>query len=104
MSEYDFGFVYPPENSKGVKVTVNKFRNQWYVHLREYMEDQDEGTWFPTKKGIAIKAEYVDILAYIFTDAGNLLTQIYYDDIYEIIGEKQLDLFEDIQDERKSMG
>lgn len=104
MSEYDFGFVYPPENNKGVKVTVNKFRNQWYVHLREYMEDQDEGTWFPTKKGIAIKAEYVDILAYIFTDAGNLLTQIYYDDIYEIIGEKQLDLFEDIQDERKSMG
>ena len=93
MSEYDFGFVYPPENNKGVKVTVNKFRNQWYVHLREYMEDQDEGTWFPTKKGIAIKAEYVDILAYIFTDAGNLLTQIYYDDIYEIIGEKQLDLF-----------
>lgn len=96
MSEYDFGFVYPPENNKGVKVTVNKFRNQWYVHLREYMEDQDEGTWFPTKKGIAIKAEYVDILAYIFTDAGNLLTQIYYDDINGIIGEKQLDLFEDI--------
>ena len=96
MSEYDFGFVYPPENNKGVKVTVNKFRNQWYVHLREYMEDQDEGTWFPTKKGIAIKAEYVDILAYIFTDAGNLLTQIYYDDIDGIIGEKQLDLFEDI--------
>ena len=96
MSEYDFGFVYPPENNKGVKVTVNKFRNQWYVHLREYMEDQDEGTWFPTKKGIAIKAEYVDILAYIFTDAGNLLTQIYYDDISGIIGEKQLNLFEDI--------
>jgi hypothetical protein len=96
VSEYDFGFVYPPENNKGVKVTVNKFRNQWYVHLREYMEDQDEGTWFPTKKGIAIKAEYVDILAYIFTDAGNLLTQIYYDDIDGIIGEKQLDLFEDI--------
>lgn len=91
--EYDFGFIYPPENGKGVKVTVNKFRHQWYVHLREYMEDADEGTWFPTKKGIAIKSEFVDILAYIFTDAGNLLTQIYYDEVNGIIKEKQLELF-----------
>jgi hypothetical protein len=94
VSEYDFGFISPPENGKGVKVTVNKFRHQWYVHLREYMEDQDEGTWFPTKKGIAIKAEYVDILAYVFNDAGNLLTDIYYKEINKLINEKQLELFE----------
>ncbi len=104
MSEYDFGFISPPENGKGIKVTVNQFRHQWYVHLREYMEDQDEGTWFPTKKGIAVKAEYVDILAYVFTDAGKLLTQLYYDEINGLINEKQLELFEDIDNERKSMG
>ncbi len=95
MSEYDFGFISPPENGKGIKVTVNKFRHQWYVHLREYMEDQDEGTWFPTKKGIAIKSEYVDILAYVFADAGKLLTQIYYDEVNGILDERQLELFGD---------
>lgn len=97
--EYDFGFITAPENGKGTKVTVNKFREQWYIHLREYMEDQDTGTWFPTKKGIAIKSEYVDVLAYIFTDAGKLLTSIYYDEIAGISTQKQLELFEGL-DER----
>lgn len=59
------------------------------------MEDQDEGTWFPTKKGIAIKSEYVDILAYVFADAGKLLTQIYYDEVNGILDERQLELFGD---------
>ena len=95
MEEYDFGFITAPENGKGVKVTVNKFRHQWYVHLREYMEDQDTGTWFPTKKGIAIKSELIDVVAYMFSDAGSLLTSIYYDEISGISNEKQLRLFED---------
>ena len=59
------------------------------------MEDQDEGTWFPTKKGIAVKAEYADLLAYVFSDAGKLLTQIYYDELNNIIAEKQLELFKE---------
>lgn len=95
MSEYDFGFISPPNDGKGIKVTVNKFKHQWYIHLREYMEDQDEGTWFPTKKGIAVKAEYADLLAYVFSDAGKLLTQIYYDELNNIIAEKQLELFKE---------
>ena len=40
--EYDLGFVTTPMNGKVLKVTVNQFREQWYVHLREYMEDPDE--------------------------------------------------------------
>lgn len=75
--EYDFGFIAPPVDGKGVKVTVNQFRNQWYLHLREYIEDPDEGIWFPTKKGIAVKAEDVDTIATMFADAGELLRDIY---------------------------
>lgn len=88
--EYDFGFVNKQPNGKGLKVTVNCFRGQWYVHLREYIHDLDEDIWFPTKKGIAIKAEYVDTVAKLFSDAGELLTDIYYKDLPI---EKQLELF-----------
>lgn len=94
--EFDLGFVTTPENGKGLKVTINKFRDQWYVHLREYMEDPDEGIWFPTKKGIAIKSEYVDVVAEMFADAGHLLTNIYRGNIKNLILEnKQLELFKE---------
>jgi hypothetical protein len=95
MDEYDLGFVHPPTNGKALKVTVNEFRGQWYVHLREYIEDQDEGIWFPTKKGIAIKAEDVDVVGQMFIDAGSLLTDIYLGIVNnEVLDNKQLDLFE----------
>ena len=94
MGEYDFGFVHPPIAGKALKVTVNEFRGQWYVHLREYIEDQDEDIWFPTKKGIAIKAEYVDVVGQMFLDAGDLLTSIYLDTVNnEVLDNKQLELF-----------
>ena len=99
MEEYDFGFISSPENGKGVKVTVNKFRSQWYVHIREYIYDGDSDTRFPTKKGIAIKAEYVDIVSYILSDVGNLLTDIYYSELNDILPEKQLNLFEDYNED-----
>lgn len=88
--EYDLGFVNKQNNGKGLKVTVNCFRDQWYVHLREYIHDLDDDIWFPTKKGIAVKAEDVDTVAYMFTDAGKLLTDLYYKDLPI---EKQLELF-----------
>jgi len=95
MDEYDLGFVHQPINGKGLKVTVNQFKGQWYVHLREYIEDPDEEIWFPTKKGIAIKAEYVDVIAQMFSDAGELLTSIYLGTINnEVLDSKQLELFE----------
>lgn len=95
MDEYDLGFVHQPVNGKGLKVTINQFRGQWYVHLREYIEDPDEEIWFPTKKGIAIKAEYVDVIAQMFSDAGQLLTSIYLGTINnEVLDNKQLELFE----------
>lgn len=94
--EHDLGFAYTPINGKGLKVTVNKFRDQWYVHLREYIEDPENGVWFPTKKGIALKAEYVDVVAEMFADAGKLLTNIYRGDINNLLTEgKQLELFDE---------
>jgi hypothetical protein len=94
--EYDLGFVTTPMNGKALKVTVNQFREQWYVHLREYMEDPDEGIWFPTKKGIAIKAEYVDIVAQMFSDAGQLLSHIYLDHVNNtVLDNRQLELFKE---------
>jgi hypothetical protein len=95
MDEYDLGFVHPPINGKGLKVTINQFRDQWYVHIREYIEDPDEEIWFPTKKGIAIKAEYVDVIGQMFLDAGGLLTSIYLDTVNnKVLDNKQLQLFE----------
>ncbi len=93
--EYDFGFVAHPINGKGTKVTVNQFRNQWYVHLREYIEDPDENIWFPTQKGIAIKAEDVDTVAAMFRDAGQLLTEIYRNGVEKLIDNRQLSLFDE---------
>jgi hypothetical protein len=95
VEEYDFGFIQPPTNGKGVKITVNKFRSQWYVHIREYMYDGDTDIWFPTKKGIAIPSEYIDVTTFILSDVGQLLTHIYYRDLNMLLPEKQLELFED---------
>lgn len=95
MEEYDFGFIAPPANGKGVKITVNKFRSQWYVHVREYIHDEDTDSWFPTKKGIAIQAEYIDLVSYILGDVGSLLTDIYYRDLNKLLPQRQLELFED---------
>ncbi len=95
MDEYDFGFISEPINGKGTKITVNQFRGQWYVHIREYMQDQDTGEWFPTKKGMSIKSEYLDVVTAILTNVGVLLTDIYYQDVAKILPERQLNLFKD---------
>jgi hypothetical protein len=98
--EYDLGFVSTPENGKGLKVTVNSFRGQWYVHLREYIEDPDEEIWFPTKKGIAIKAEHVDTVAHMFSQAGELLTAVYLDVVNNVVLDNpQLKLFKEEEEE-----
>jgi hypothetical protein len=44
------------EPYKQVRLTINEFREQEYLHLREYYLDFDE-EWKPTDKGIAIPLE-----------------------------------------------
>jgi hypothetical protein len=97
MNEYDFGFIEKPINGRGFKVTLNKFREVWYIHIREYIEDGDTQKWYPTKKGIAIRGEYADLLSFIFNDIGDLLTKIYHKDIKEIIEVSQLDFFKELE-------
>jgi hypothetical protein len=87
--------VSEPANGKGTKVTVNQFRGQWYVHIREYMEDPDTGEWFPTKKGISIKSEHIDIVIAVLNNVSTLLTDIYFNEIEKILPEKQLNLFKE---------
>jgi hypothetical protein len=96
MTEYDFGFIEKPINGKGFKITLNKFRGNWYIHIREYIEDGDTQQWYPTKKGISVRGEYADLLSFIFNDIGNLLTNIYYKDIKELIDDGQLSLFKEL--------
>lgn len=86
-NEYDLGNICVTDNGKAIKVTVNKFKDTWYVHIREYIQDLDDGTWFPTKKGIALRAEYVDVAANMFSTAGALLSNIYLQEVIDIINE-----------------
>lgn len=87
--EYDLGFVYKQENDKGLKVTLSCFRGNWYVHLREYIYDGDEDHWFPTKKGIAVKAEYIDLVASKFAEAGSIATEEFYNSLSELIKKEE---------------
>lgn len=103
-TEYDLGFIRPPKNGKGIKVTLNKFRGIWYLHIREYIEDVDEGIWYPTGKGIAIESEYVGILSYSVDQAEKLLRDIFYNEIDTLI-DKQLELFnEGLNGSNENMG
>lgn len=77
--EYDLGFVYKNDNGKGLKVTLSCFRGNWYTHLREYVYDGDTDRWFPTKKGIAVKAEHVDLVAHLFSQAGEIVATEFYE-------------------------
>ena len=55
----DFGTAFHKNNGNAVKVTVNEFRENLYLHIREYAMDGDTGQWFPTKSGFALPADEV---------------------------------------------
>lgn len=58
--EKDFGIAFSKRIDVGVKVTASEFRDNMYIHIREYALDGDNGKMFPTKSGYAIKGEYID--------------------------------------------
>lgn len=95
MDQYDLGFICPTGENRALKLTINNFRGQWYLHIREYFQDLDTSNWFPTKKGIAIKAEYADILTFMLQDSERLFSSIFRNEVRELIDDKQLDLFKD---------
>lgn len=90
--EIDLGFVGYLSEDKAIKITINEFRGQEYIHIREYMLDGDTGNWFPTKKGLAIRPEHVDMAAHLLEKAGEIMTKIYANKIGNIVN-NQLSLF-----------
>ena len=58
----DFGTAFHKPNGNAVKDTVNEFRDQLYLHIREYAMDGDTGQWYPTKSGYSMPADEVSSL------------------------------------------
>ena len=58
----DFGTAFHKPNGNAVKVTVNEFRDQLYLHIREYAMDGVTGLWYPTKSGYSMPADEVSSL------------------------------------------
>ena len=65
----DFGTAFHKNNGNAVKVTVNEFRENLYLHIREYAMDGDTGQWFPTKSGFALPADEVCSLLPLLEEA-----------------------------------
>ena len=66
----DFGTAFHKPNGNAVKVTVNEFRDQIYLHIREYAMDGDTGQWYPTKSGYSMPADEVSSLIPLLETAG----------------------------------
>ena len=66
----DFGTAFHKPNGNEVKVTVNEFRDQIYLHIREYAMDGDTGQWYPTKSGYSMPADEVSSLIPLLEAAG----------------------------------
>ena len=78
MSDFnvDFGIVARKNNGNLIKVTMNKFRGQLYVHIREYGVDGDDGSQFPLPKGITIPPEEVDTTIELLNEVSKKLTEL----------------------------
>ena len=73
----DIGEAYRKPNGNIVKVTLNEFREIFYVHIREYSLDGDTGYWFPTKSGYAILADEVSSIIPLLEEAETIVSQKY---------------------------
>jgi hypothetical protein len=71
----DLGVAFYKNNGNAVKVTVNEFRDNWYLHIREYIMDGDTGAWYPSKSGYSIPADEVSSLIPLLQKAEKLVTQ-----------------------------
>ena len=69
----DFGTAFHKPNGNAVKVTINEFREQLYLHIREYTMDGDTGMWYPTKTGFSIPADEVSSLIPLLQEAAELV-------------------------------
>ena len=73
----EIGEAYCKPNGNIVKVTLNEFRDVFYIHIREYSLDGDTGYWFPTKSGYAILADEVSSIIPLLTEAETIISKKY---------------------------
>ena len=75
---------------KSLFATMSEFNGQTYIHLREYIFDEDSNVDYPTKKGYAFNADHLDTIIASLIE----LSQELGDDFRNRYS-KQLDLFYD---------
>lgn len=76
--DIDLGVAYIKEPSGNrIKVTMNEFKGQIYVHIREYMLDGDTLKLYPTKSGYAMTAENLDCVIELLEKASKILAKKY---------------------------
>lgn len=75
--DIDFGTAFHKPNGNAVKVTVNEFRGNMYLHIREYAMDGDTGHWFPTKSGFSMPADEASSLLPLLEEAAEMVAQQY---------------------------
>ncbi len=92
----DFGTAFHKNNGNAVKVTINEFRDNLYLHIREYSMDGDTGQWYPTKSGYAMSADEVSSLIPLLEEAAEIVAKRYKNT-------SQLELQLGEKDERKSL-
>lgn len=71
----DFGVAFYKNNGNAVKVTVNEFRGNLYLHIREYIMDGDTGAWYPSKSGYSIPADEVSSIIPLLQKAEELVAK-----------------------------
>ena len=69
----DFGTAFHKINGNAVKVTLNEFRDNLYLHIREYSMDGDTGHWFPTKSGFAFPDDEISAILSLLADAEEII-------------------------------
>ena len=59
----------PTQKRIHINKELNEFRENLYLHIREYAMDGDTGQWFPTKSGFALPADEVCSLLPLLEEA-----------------------------------
>ena len=75
--DIEIGEAYRKPNGNIVKVTLNEFREVFYLHIREYALDGDTGYWFPTKSGYALLADEVSSVIPLLMEAESIISKKY---------------------------
>ena len=73
----DSGPLFRKRNGRVGKVTINKFRGNIYIHIREYELDGDTNIWYPTTKGYALTEESLGSVVDALVTAEEALADIF---------------------------